>query len=91
MTKLIAVGLVLIAGCSGGVSRNQNECLANNQRFSDVAACLRSKNMVGPGNSVDDYMLRVNMLEQQVKAGRISDIDAKMALQDYYVRQQASY
>ena len=89
MKRLMLIGLVLIAGC--GMGRGQTECMSKYQAFSDVAACLRSKNMVGPGNAVDDYMLRVNMLEQQVKAGRISDIDAKMALQDYFVRQQASY
>ena len=69
--------------------------MAKNQYFNDVAQCIWAKKLASSSSSsrsaVVDYEARVGLLEQKVSNGQMSDADAKLALQDYLTRMQASY
>ena len=82
---------LLISGCAT-VGSYQAECEKGNTAFSDVVQCLKMSvaSDSRPGMAKDArvklYLLKAEQLSQKVQSREISDIDAKVALQELYVR-----
>lgn len=80
---------LILAGCVSYVSVN-SDCNVPSRPFADVVACI---NKASAGSS-DDYMtmyaLRANQLLQQYQAGKLTETDAKVKLQEQFLalRQQ---
>ncbi len=85
---------VAVAGCAS-IAGTQSACMAKYQYFNDVAQCIWAKKLASSSSSpraaVVDYEARVGLLEQKVSSGQMTDADAKLALQEYLTRMQASY
>lgn len=84
---VLAIGL---GGCMT-VGQLQTGCEANSQTFPEMAACLR--NAVASSDStrmqnspeVKLYLLKADQLAQRVQNREISDLDARVELQQLYV------
>jgi len=79
--RLIVIFLILsITGCAGTVRSAYKSCNTLHP-FSAAAECIRQS--VKSGNRHNDYFLsKVNQLDNQVKAGRITDEDARVGLNE---------
>lgn len=87
----IAAALAL-TGCAS-VGSLQADCERTNQTFPAAMSCLESKiaqdGRLSGNTDVKLYTLRARQLSQQVQAGEISDLDARVALQQLFVQLDA--
>lgn len=86
---VLAVGL---GGCmTTSVGQLQTGCETSSQNFPEMAACLRNA-VVSSGSTrmqnspeVKLYLLKADQLAQRVQNKEISDLDARVELQQLYV------
>jgi hypothetical protein len=93
MRLIILVLALSVTGCAGTVRSAYKSCNALHP-FSAAAECIRQS--LEPGNRHNDYFLaKVTQLENQVKDGRITEEDARVALieaeEDVRARRQRGY
>ena len=80
----------LFAGCAT-VRSYQAQCEKQHAAFPDVVTCLKTAVASDPNPrfmSSEErklYLLKAEQLSQQVQKGEISDLDARVALQQLYV------
>lgn len=90
--KLIFVLLVTgyVSGCAS-VGSYQADCEKQYSAFPDVVSCLKNSLAKDwrPGTTKDArirlYLLKADQLSQKVQKGELSDLDARVALQELYV------
>lgn len=79
---------IALTGCAS-VGSLQADCERTNQTFPAAMSCLESKiaqdGRLSGNTDVKLYTLRARQLSQQVQAGEISDLDARVALQRLHV------
>lgn len=81
--------VLILAGCASYVTVN-SDCNVPSRPFADVVACINKAS----AGSTDDYMtmytLRANQLLQQYQAGKLTETDARVKLQEQFLalRQQ---
>ena len=78
---LTFVALAFIAGCAGLGTQHAN-CVNNNKAFSDVTRCVNATMGSDADPRVQMYVLKANQLNESVKEKRMSELDARVALQD---------
>ena len=91
---------LLLAGCATlSVGSAQEQCEKRHAAFPDVVTCLKDAVASGsaswggayinlsskPTPELKLYLLKAEQLSQQVQKGEISDLDARVALQQLYV------
>ena len=94
MKYKIAVVLLLVLSISGcaTVGSYQSACEQEYSKLSDIVACLKKKIASDSRASmkrdarVKLYLLKADQLVQYVQQGKLSEIDARVALQELYVR-----
>ncbi len=84
----LAVTAALVSGClpthsPAGLSSRRN-CLNDNAKFSDAWACIKAQltaRQQGDGDSKRDGLIEEgDLLAEQVRAGKVSDADARRRL-----------
>lgn len=92
MNKLIfiSVGICLtLAGCAT-VGKMQAGCEATTTTFPEMAECLKVKvageSRMKNNSEVKLYLLKADQLSERVKQGTISEIDARVELQQLFVQ-----
>lgn len=80
---------LIVAGCASYVAVN-SECNVPSRPFTDVVACINNATAGSTNDYMTMYALRANQLLQQYQAGKLSETDAKVKLQEQYMalRQQ---
>lgn len=93
--KKLPLVFLLIAGCTT-MGEIQAPCFSKYTLFSDVTACIRTEmprlksNPKWGENDIHQYETYMELLEQKVKNRELSDIDAKMRLQEHYTQIRAA-
>lgn len=85
-TILCVAALVLITGCSS-LSDAQGDCSAANSSYSGTWSCIRERVASGQAGAMNNdigvrYLAYGDALDERVKAGEISDTEAKLLLAD---------
>ena len=86
---ILSIG-VLLSGCAT-VGSYQSQCEKQNAAFADVVTCLKTALAADwrPAMSTDAkvklYLLKADQLSQMVQKGEISELDARVKLQELYV------
>ena len=80
----------LLAGCAT-VGTYQTQCESRHAAFPEMVLCLKDALASAPRNPMSDavvklYMLKADQLSQMVQKGELSDVDARVALQELYIR-----
>jgi hypothetical protein len=94
LTLALLGGLVSFGGCATGTMM-QAECEARFTAFPDIFECTRSNIAERSPRILQDqraklYLLQGEQLAAQVRAGRISDLDAKVEWQKAYMAMRNS-
>lgn len=71
----------VIAGCAGLDTSHAN-CVNSNKLFSEVTRCINETLGSDSDPRVQMYVLKANQLNGNVEKGVISDLDARVALQE---------
>ncbi|MGD8203148.1 hypothetical protein [Pantoea sp. FN0305] len=91
MKKVFFLAAISLTGCAK-ISDYQTSCEQRFSRLSDVATCLDSsvKNDSRMSSAAEPklYVLAARMLGQKVDNGEISDIQARIELQNFYISLQ---
>ena len=89
MKYMLFLVATFLAGCAS-VNSLQSSCESTTKAFSDMVSCLDGKiaqdGRLSRHPGVKLYMLKANQLSQQVQAGNISELDAKVELQALFVQ-----
>lgn len=94
MTANRLILVLSVAGCISGcttVGSYQADCEKQHSAFPDVVRCLKDALAKDwrPSASKDArvrlYLLKADQLSQRVQRGELSDLDARVALQELYV------
>lgn len=92
MKKSLLIIPLLLAGCAK-VSDYQTSCEQRYARLSDMANCLdasvKNDSRMASAPTPKLYVLAAKMLGQGVDEGKISDAQARLELQNLYVRLQS--
>ena len=90
--KLVFVTTVvgLLAGCAT-VGSYQTQCESRHAAFPDIVLCLKDALTSDRREPMSDakvklYILKADQLSQMVQKGELSDLDARVVLQELYVR-----
>ncbi len=93
MDAKLSIALFVLAFYLGGcttVGNYQAECEQKNSLFPDVVQCLKtslaSDSRMARNSRVKLYTLKADQLSQMVQKKEITEIDARVALQELYVR-----
>ena len=87
----VAFFAILVGGCAS-IGSYQAECEKRSEAFAEIVQCLKASvaSDSRPGMSKDArvklYLLKADQLSQKVQSKEISELDAKVALQELYVR-----
>ena len=86
---------LLLTSCAT-VGEQQQACEARFSRFTDMVSCLHEmakdpNSAKDPSGRVKLYLLTAEDLSDQVKAGRISEAQARVELQQLYVQIKAQH
>lgn len=90
-TYLACVGLLLLVGCAN-VQKLQAGCEATTSTFAALAECLKaqvadsSNPRLKNSPEVKLYLLKAEQLTQQVSDKKISELDARVELQQLFVQ-----
>ena len=91
MKRLLICSVILLSGCAK-VSDYQSSCEQRYAKLSDMANCLdasvKSDSRMASAPTPKLYVLAANMLGQSVDEGKINDAQARLELQNLYVRLQ---
>ncbi|MEY0031233.1 hypothetical protein AB7W76_21780 [Providencia rettgeri] len=91
MKKMLIALSLLLAGCAK-VSDYQNKCEIQNEKLSQVATCLNnsvsSDSRMANSPQVKMYILAAKYLGEKVDAGEITDTQARLELQNFYIALQ---
>lgn len=84
MKKLL--GVVFLCGCTT-VGSMQADCESGSKTFPELSACLNEKvaNSRKSSGEAKLYALKSRQLTERVQRGEISDLDARVELQQLYV------
>lgn len=86
-SALIAV--ITLSGCAT-VAEYQNQCESKHQKLVDVASCLeqatKSDSRMSNAANVKLYVLAAKYLGSQVDEGKLTDMQARLELQNFYVK-----
>lgn len=92
MKRFLICSVIIISGCAK-VSDYQASCEQRYARLSDMANCLdasvKSDSRMSSAPTPKLYVLAAKMLGQSVDEGKISDAQARLELQNLYVRLQS--
>lgn len=96
MRKLYCLTSILLASCAITGTQIQSECEAKYSGFVDAFNCTRDRIMAESPKRLDPpqaklYMLQGEQLAARVKAGQMSDIDAKVEWAKAYMEMQRVY
>lgn len=80
----------LLVGCAT-VGTYQTQCESRHAAFPEMVLCLKDALASDRRNPMSDakvklYVLKADQLSQMVLKGEINDLDARVALQELYVR-----
>ncbi len=75
---------LLITGCATYIQAN-NQCANPAMRFADTVSCVNKETDGSTNAYAVSYRLTANQLLEQLNAGKISETDAKMRLQDKFL------
>ena len=88
-TAYAITSATLVCGCAG-LSNYQAACEAKTSTFPEFAECYKADvsadRRAGSDARVKFLLLKTDQLAEQVKSGRISDLDARVEFQQHYVR-----
>lgn len=91
MNKLFFILPLVLSGCAK-VSDYQTKCEQQYPKLSDMANCLdssvKSDSRMSTASTPKMYVLAAKFLGQKVDSGEISDIQARLELQNLYVNMQ---
>lgn len=92
MKKLLICSVIILSGCAN-VSDYQASCEQRYAKLSDMANCLdssvKSDSRMASAPTPKLYVLAAKMLGKNVDEGKISDAQARLELQNLYVRLQS--
>jgi len=84
----VLLSAAMLTGCAS-IANYQAECERSNPTFAATVTCLEQKYAESPRWQNDArgklYLLRAQQLSKQVNAGQMTDLDARVALQQLYV------
>lgn len=93
ITALFSIFLLLISGCaSQKINTYQTECEKKTTTFAELTSCLQSALETQSSSFLSDdsglklYVLKAEQLSQKIQKGEISEIDARVTLQELYVK-----
>lgn len=75
----------MIAGCATYIQAN-NQCANPSLRFADTVSCINKETDGSTNAYAVSYRLTANQLLEQLNAGKITETDAKMRLQDKFMQ-----
>ena len=91
MKKMFIIAIFSLAGCAK-VSDYQASCEQQFTRLSEVASCMdgrvRSDSRMSTEPQPKMYVLAAKLLGQKVDSGEMSDLQARIALQNIYMNMQ---
>ena len=73
--------VVSIGGCASLGSAHAN-CVDNNKNFSDVTQCINTTMGATTDQRTKMYVLKANQLNESVQKGAMTELDARVALQE---------
>lgn len=82
---MIVFAAVMATGCATYIQAN-NQCANPALRFSDTVSCINKETDGSTNAYAVTYRLTANQLLEQLNAGKISETDAKMRLQDKFMQ-----
>lgn len=86
-TIAMIAGMVVLAGCAGGIPAIKKAC-DEQPDVPSVAACLKNsvaQRSVKPSEETKLYLLTAEQIAERVKRGELSELDGRVALQRAYV------
>jgi|SRR3989344_91680 len=89
MKHILVLTIVgVLVGCAS-VGSYQEQCEKQHVAFSNMVLCLKtaisSNSRSAKDARVKLYLLKADQLSEQVQKGKISELDARVALQELYV------
>ena len=87
MARMLALACLaaLLTGClpskPGGSVGSARACLAENARFADAWACIKARTAGRSDPRRDGFIEEGDILAGQVRAGKVSDADARRKLE----------
>lgn len=82
---IVTFAVVLATGCATYIQAN-NQCANPSYRFVDTVSCINKETDGSTNAYAVSYRLAANQILEQLDAGKITETDAKMRLQDKYLQ-----
>jgi hypothetical protein len=93
ITVLFGILSLLISGCATQkINAYQTECEKKTTTFAELSSCLQgaletqSSSFLSDNSGLTLYVLKAEQLSQKIQKGEISEIDARVTLQELYVK-----
>jgi hypothetical protein len=84
MRRFVLVPLIFLTGCATTVTSMHNGCMQQYHDFLQQAACIQGNINASPSlkndTLIQEYAMTAGQLEKQVRAGKLSDDEARLRL-----------